>query len=66
MRVSLKAARVNANLRQIDAAKKTGVAKTTIISWEKGETHPRADQLETLCSLYNAPIDDIILRVNNT
>lgn len=34
MKVSLKAARVNANLTQIEAAKKLNVTKDTIANWE--------------------------------
>lgn len=59
--ISLKAARVNAKMRQKDAAKKVGVDTSTIINWEKGKTAPRADQLKKLCDIYNVPIDFIFL-----
>lgn len=50
--ITLKAARVNAKLRQIDVAKAIGVAKATVISWEQYKTVPRVDQVEALCNLY--------------
>lgn len=61
MLVSLKAARVNANLTQKAVAKALGISEVTIINWEKGKTSPTADNLSALCALYNANIDDIFL-----
>ncbi|WP_368234657.1 helix-turn-helix transcriptional regulator [Anaerotruncus rubiinfantis] len=66
MQISLKAARVNAGLKQREAAKAVGVDVTTIIKWENGKTVPRADQLQTLCRVYNTPIDFIFLREKST
>jgi transcriptional regulator with XRE-family HTH domain len=60
--VSLKAARVNAGLRQEEAATAANVSKSTIISWEQGKTYPRSDQLKALCSLYKVPMDVISLQ----
>ena len=60
--ISLKAARVNAGLRQEQAASAVSVSKNTIISWEQGKTYPRHDQLKTLCSLYKVPMDFISLQ----
>ena len=37
-RISLAAARVNAELTQDEVAKKLHVGKQTVVSWEKGET----------------------------
>lgn len=56
-KVSLAAARVNANLTQDDVAKYIGVGKQTLVSWEKGRTEPRASQLMQLSELYAVPID---------
>ena len=61
MIVSLKAARVNAELSQEEVSAHLRVAKATIVNWEKGRTAPRADQLKELCSLYDASMDDIYL-----
>lgn len=57
--ISLKSARVNANLKQIDVANFLRVSKTTVISWEKGKTCPRIDQAQKLCKLYKLPMDAI-------
>lgn len=62
MQISLKAARVNAGMRQTDAAHAIGVDKCTIGNWEKGKTAPRAPQLQDLCRVYGVSVDDIFLR----
>lgn len=59
--ISLRAARVNAGYTQDAASKKINVDKSTIIKWEQGKTVPRADQLKSLCELYNVPMDYIFL-----
>lgn len=38
LKISLKAARINANLTQQEVADKIKVSKHTIINWEKGKT----------------------------
>lgn len=62
LQISLKAARVNANLRQIDVADKMDVDVSTIIKWEKEKTAPRWDQFKKLCEIYNCSTDDIFLK----
>ena len=59
LRISLKAARVNAGLKQIDTANALDVDKKTVCSWEKGRTMPSADKVGALCSLYGVSYDDI-------
>ena len=59
--ISLKAARVNADKTQKDAANHVGVSNSTMVSWESGKSTPRADQLRALCEFYNVPIDAIFL-----
>ena len=59
--VSLKAARVNRNMRQKDAAKALCVDVATVINWEKGKTAPKSYQLKSLCAIYNVPIDCVFL-----
>lgn len=61
VKISLAAARVNANLTQSQVAEKLEVSKTTIISWEKGKTKIPFKSLKTLCDLYQMPIDAIFL-----
>lgn len=66
MKISLKAARVNADLTQTQAAIAVGVDKSTISSWEKGKTVPSADKLFALCALYKATVDSIFLPCSST
>ena len=54
-RISLAAARVNANMTQEEVAKAMQVSKNTIISWEKYKTEPTVTQSIRLCELYNIP-----------
>lgn len=59
--ISLRAARVNAELTQEAAARGIGVDKATIVSWEKGKTSPRVEHLQALCNLYQISINNIFL-----
>lgn len=61
MKISLKAARVNANLSQENVAKKMKKSKVTINNWENGKTEIDYGNLTELCRLYSVTIDDIIL-----
>lgn len=61
LKISLKAARVNANLSQDEVATAMNKSKTTINNWENGKTEIDLGNLKTLCSLYNVTIDDIFL-----
>ena len=61
MQISLKAARVNANLTQRETAEKMGIDRSTVINWESGKTYPTAPQLIQLCTLYGVGVDDIFL-----
>ena len=58
-RVSLAAARVNANMTQDDVVKAMGISKTTLVKWENGITIPTADKAEELSKLYNCPLNRI-------
>ncbi len=57
LRISLAAARVNADLTQAQMAKRLGVSKTTIGCWERGSTVPRQDQFEAFCEVCKIPMD---------
>ena len=56
-KISLLAARKNAGLTQVEAAKGLGVAVTTLKNWEKSITYPNQPEIEKLCSLYNVCYD---------
>lgn len=59
--ISLKSARVNANLTQKQAAEKIGVSESSIINWERdweqGKKRLSVDSLQALANLYNMSID---------
>lgn len=58
-KISLEAARRNANLSQKDAAKALNVSNKTLSNWENGKTFPSADKVDALCELYKMSYDDI-------
>lgn len=59
VKISLEAARVNANLSQKEAAVALGVSNRTVCNWEKGNSFPSADKIDALCELYGLPYDCI-------
>lgn len=59
IRISLAAARVNANLTQAEVASKMRVSPQTILNWEKGKTGPSAEQARKISELYQLPFDFI-------
>lgn len=61
LKISLKAARVNANLSQENVANKMKKSKVTINNWENGKTEIDYGNLTELCRLYSVTMDDIIL-----
>ena len=56
-KVSLKAARINAELSQDIAADKIGVSVSTIKSWEAKKTFPDQPKIEKICEVYAVPYD---------
>lgn len=60
MAISLKAARVNANLTQDDVAKTLSISKNTIINYEKYTSKPSVERAKELAELYGMSVDDII------
>jgi transcriptional regulator with XRE-family HTH domain len=61
LKISLKAARVNANLSQEEVARKMKKSKMTINNWENGKTEIDYGNLNELCRLYSVTMDDILL-----
>ena len=57
MKISLKAARVNANLTQEDTAKAMGKTKQTIMNWESGRSEIKYRNMERLSELYGMPME---------
>lgn len=57
MKLTLKAARVNAGLTQQQVTDRTGIARSTLTRWEHGLTWPCKPYLTTLCALYRISPD---------
>ena len=65
MKVSLRSARVNSNLTQVEAGKKIGVSRKTIQNWEKGVSLPDAEHISRIEAAYSCSYDDIIFLPTN-
>ena len=65
-RITLKAARVNAGLTQKEAAEKLNVSNKTLCSWENGLSVPKADKIDSICSLYGVGYDNLIFLPNSS
>jgi cro-like protein, phage associated len=59
IQISLKAARVNAGLTLIDAAKKIGIGKDKLIKWEKNSGLVNPINQRKIAETYQIPIDCI-------
>lgn len=70
-KIQLKAARVNANLSQKQAAELLGISQATLQNYESGTTMPQWDMVKRIGEIYNFPTDyiffgaDYALSVNN-
>lgn len=60
LKISLRAARVNAGLKQREVAVLINVDKSTISSWERGLSQPKIEQAQALSEIYKIPLDDLI------
>ena len=65
MKVSLKAARVNAELTRKEVAEKLGFSIDTLKSIENGKRDVKVSELNYLCSIYKCTMDDIYLPFNS-
>ena len=61
VKISLEAARVNANMTISEVAETMHLSRNTIINWEKGRTKIPYKSLISLCELYKFPVDYIFL-----
>lgn len=66
MKLTLKAARVNAGLSQIDAAKALGVSSGTLYDYEKGKRFPTVPTIKKIEELYGVPFGDLIFLPGDT
>lgn len=58
-RISLRAARVNADLSQQEAAKRLGISKATLQNYEAGNTVPDILMSRKIQDVYGFPMDYI-------
>jgi transcriptional regulator with XRE-family HTH domain len=61
MKITLKAARVNAGYTQREVAKQLRMTQRSIVNYEQGNTSPTADVLQRLAILYRINIENIEL-----
>lgn len=60
VKMSLKAARVNANLTQEQAGEKLGVSKDVVSNWERQITYPDVIMLGRIEEVYGVSYSDLI------
>lgn len=60
MKITLRAARVNAGLTLAQAAKLLDVSEQTIINWEKGRNYPDVRKVMKIEDVYGVPYSEII------
>ena len=58
--ITLKAARVNKNIKQEDAAKLMGISLSTLQNYEAGKTFPNVPVIKRIEKLYDVEYKDII------
>lgn len=58
-KITLKAARVNANLTQVEAAKRIGVSKDTLSNWETGKSSPSVVKFKIIEQVYGIAYDNL-------
>lgn len=59
MAITLKAARINANMTQKEAAERLGISPDTLGKYEAGETFPTIPMIQKIESLYGLSYNDI-------
>lgn len=60
MKITMKAARVNAGLTQVEAAKLIGIGASTLIGWEQEPDRIPGYRQKQIADAYKMPIDNII------
>lgn len=59
VQITLKAARVNAGLKVVEAAEKLSISPTTLIKWEKNPGDLTPNQQRLIGEVYSFPTDHI-------
>lgn len=63
IKISLKAARINAGLTLLKAAKTIGVGKDTLIRWERNPDIVQPRYQKRISETYHMPIDNIFFGI---
>ena len=58
-KISLRAARVNANLSQKQAAQELHISQKTLINYESGATIPNWEVVDNMSQLYGIPVEHL-------
>jgi transcriptional regulator with XRE-family HTH domain len=66
LKISVRAARINAGFSQKEAAIRLGVSTKTIWNWENGVSFPPADKILEICELYAVPYDNLNFLPSNS
>lgn len=66
VKLSLAAARVNAEMTQSEVAKILHVSPNTLVAWERGKRIPNFRTLHLLSELYGVPMDLFFLPNEST
>ena len=64
--ITLKAALVNKNMQQKDAARVLVIAVDTLSNWEKGKTFPNVPQIKKIEEVYGVSYSDLIFCSDNS
>lgn len=65
MAISLKAARVNAQYTQKEAANALKICKGTLARYENGKATPKMDMAQKIAALYGCTVNDLIFLHND-
>ncbi|MGH1016750.1 MULTISPECIES: helix-turn-helix transcriptional regulator [Bacillus cereus group] len=63
LKITLRAARVNADLLQIDAANQLEISRYQLMSWEKDPKQIPVGMIEKICRLYKISKDNIFFDI---
>lgn len=66
LKITIRAARVNAGYSQNEAAIRLGVSNKTLGNWENGITFPPADKIPLICELYGVSFDNLNFLPNDS
>lgn len=64
MRITIRAARVNAGFKQSEAAQELGISKDTLRKYELNKIPMRIDTAKKISSLYGIPENNLIFYAN--